>query len=184
MSTSVRSDQDEQPQKSPQYTQFDDLAFNMLTYLETFDEVCDIEFVSHDGLQSVEFNIWERKNNPIELPWDMKGFYELFNGFVLRWKVLYIDQEITVGEIKLNKIENIASIPMQGHFMPADVSGLKILPPDLKSSVAFSFASSEEGQVVLLYRNSTEPNGTGGRDRGFDDEVKDKGSNHAPPEIW
>ena len=155
---SVTSDIDDQPfaYRSPKHTLFDGIAFNMITYLDSFEEVCDVEVISHSGAQPVEINLWDRKNSPYELPNDIKGFYSLFNGFVLRWKVEVADQEIIIGEIKLLKLENIVPIALSEgttFVLPTDVSsGLIVTVPDVRECVAFSLSSYEEGQVALLYR--------------------------------
>lgn len=139
--------------KSPKYVLFDSIAFKVLTYLESFDEVCSIDFTANDPLKAVELNLWERKNAPYELPSDLKNLYALFNGFLLRWKVEVGDRQILIGEIRIHKIDQITPILPEGQFLPAEVSGLKILPPDPKLACAYLISICEEGQVVMLYRN-------------------------------
>ena len=86
---------------------FDSIAFKVLTYLNTFKEVSDIEFITVDGANTQDFLLWERKNNQTILPRDLKAFYALFNGIVVKWKVELQGKAVTIGEIKLNHLNQI-----------------------------------------------------------------------------
>jgi tubulin polyglutamylase complex subunit 2 len=153
---SVNSEQDEPQYRSPKHALFDSIGFNMISYLESFDEVTDIDIVSQVGVQSMELNLWDRKNAPYELPMDVKGFYSLFNGFVLRWKVEIADHEVIMGEIKLNKIDYISPIVLNEgmvFILPPDMpSGLKVSAPNIQSCAAFTLSNNEDGQVAIFFK--------------------------------
>jgi tubulin polyglutamylase complex subunit 2 len=138
--------------KSPSYVLFDELAFRMLTYLETVEEVCDLEMITNLPAKNVEINLWERRNAPYEFPTDFKRFLNMFNGVHLRWSVQVVDQPVLIGEIKINKIDQIMPFQIEGQFLPAEASGLSIISPDPKTSSAYAFSPCEDGMVVLLYR--------------------------------
>ena len=52
---------------------FDKIAFNVLSYLESFDEVGDIDISVPDGSPTFSA-VWEGKHAPYVLPFDIKGF--------------------------------------------------------------------------------------------------------------
>lgn len=179
---SVDSELDEPQYRSPKHALFDTIGFNMITYLESFEEVTDIDIVSQVGVQSVELNLWDRKNAPYELPMDVKGFFSLFNGFVLRWKVEIVDREVTMGEIKLNKLDCISPIVLNEgsvFVLPTDMpSGIKVSAPNIQTCAAFSISNNEDGQVALIFR--TRPSGVvdlSGRET-------DNARHGDMPEVW
>jgi tubulin polyglutamylase complex subunit 2 len=92
---------------------FDRIGFNILSYLHTFEEVCDVEFVGGEGISKYNYGVWERKNQQLFIPCDLKKFLELFNGVLLRWKIDIQEQQIVIGEIKVNSLENLDAIPLQ-----------------------------------------------------------------------
>jgi tubulin polyglutamylase complex subunit 2 len=146
----------EETAKPAAYVLFDEIAFNILSYLESIDEVCDIDFIANPAAKHVEINLWERRNAPSEFPSDFKRFLNLYNGIHLKWKVQVVDQPIVIGEIKINKMDQILPLAIDGaQFLPADASGLSITLPDPKTSTAYAFSSCDDGIVVLLYRHQS-----------------------------
>lgn len=152
-------------------SQFDSLSFNILTYLEGFEEVHDLEFLSKEGVQNVEFLSWERRNSPLKLPSDLKAFYSLFNGFSLNWKIDICGKKVAMGEMRLNSLDSIQRSSIECHFIYSEPH---IVPLDSKSCTFFPLDSySEYGQILLLYRQFP--------------EIIDPSSrigNHDDPEIW
>ena len=132
---------------------FDKIAFNVLSYLESFDEVDNIDFTASEGSNSL-CSVWEGKNKPYSLPIDIKGFSSLFNGVTLKWSVEVGNSSVGIGEIKVNKVEAMIPVDMHGLFMRCTVgSDVNILPPDTTTAAGFEIAKFAEGVVVLLYRS-------------------------------
>lgn len=88
---------------------FDSLGFNIISYLNSFQEISDIEFFSDDGASLHDFSMWERKYR-ILLPNDMKAFYQLFDGVSLIWRIELAENSIVIGDIKINKLEKLESV--------------------------------------------------------------------------
>jgi tubulin polyglutamylase complex subunit 2 len=153
----MESSEEIETSKPAVHVLFDEIAFNILSYLESIDEVSDIDFLPNPSAKHVEINLWERRHTPYEFPSDFKRFLTLFNGIHLRWSVQIVDQPTLIGEIKINKIDQILplAIDSQSQFLPADASGLSITLPDPKTSSAFVFSSTDDGLIVLLYRHQT-----------------------------
>lgn len=141
---------------------FDRLALGCITHLESFPECRTITFQGNDGAQSLDFLSWERKNSPFKLPAELKSFYSIFNGFNLSWTVdLGGDRAETVGEMKLNRVENI--LKNTSDFFVQERLPDEIIPPVPKTCTLFSIDSGcALGEIVLLYRASnSSPVGSG-----------------------
>jgi tubulin polyglutamylase complex subunit 2 len=105
----------------------------------------------------------------------MKAFYSMFNGISLCWKVL-LDKPIQIGNMSLNKIEDIVRCPVDGTFMRHEYnSGCIVGAPDPTNSAAFTIDSfSEVGDIVLLYQQE-------GTYQGSDGKVI---RNPSSPQVW
>lgn len=131
---------------------FDRALMRCLTQLENFDECKSIEFLVCDGLNSSDFVVWESRNVPCKLPEDFKHFYSLFNGFSVSWTSRLGEKSIVVGELSLNKIQEISKIPLEGIFISSSWKGRTIISPDPRNSVAFIINSCLSGDVVFLLK--------------------------------
>lgn len=132
---------------------FDSVSMRCISQLESFEDVCTIDFLYSEGLSSHDFAIWEKRNSPYKLPDDFKGFYTLFNGISVMWKVMIGEKPTQIGNMSLNKIEDIKRVTVEGSFIECEWKGSKIPVPNPKTSVAFAIDSfTETGQIVFLFR--------------------------------
>eukprot|EP01031_Cornospumella_fuschlensis_P036532 gene36532-44318_t len=129
------------------------MALGVISYLETFPEIRAVAFQGNDPAQGSEIITWERKNSPFKLPADVKAFYSMFNGFNLSWSVEIGEKTETIGEMRINKLDNVVKNATEffvQEYLPEDVP-----PPNPKLCTMFVIDSScSLGEVVLLYRNS------------------------------
>lgn len=146
-------EEEREPLFSPQEQDFDRMAYNVLTYLDSQEEIREIEFSSGDSLKSIDISSWERRFGPYMLPPDVKAFLGMFNGVLVRWKVEVDGRHITIGEIAVNSIDRITEVAIEGRFHPARTGGLAVNPPDSMYG-AFIIASNEFGDVVLFVLKS------------------------------
>jgi tubulin polyglutamylase complex subunit 2 len=131
---------------------FDKIAFNVLSYLESFDEVGDIDISVPDGSPTFSA-VWEGKHAPYVLPFDIKGFSALFNGLSLKWFVDVGTSSVGVGEIQVNKLEAMVEVELCGKFLPfTEGRGGQLLSPDPLTAVAFEIAKAVGGVVAVLFR--------------------------------
>ena len=173
----------------------DNLLLSSLSRLEATEETCALTI---DGLEEesgrtvVDFANWEKKNAPYVLPADVKAFYSAFNGLGVGYQVGIGGKLVSVGEMRLNKLEAIGRVALEGTFPKMNWpkvdkavcqggrSDSFVL--DLKTSAAFTIDSSLEiGDVVLLYRVPDihdEAGGGGNRWKGL------SSSPYEDPEIW
>lgn len=140
---------------------FDKLAFNVLSYLQSFEQVVDIKLDAGSGSSSL-CKLWEGRNAPYVLPSDVKSFIYMMNGLSLRWRVDIGTGIVAVGDIKVNSVEGIKQIKLSDNFVVhSDGKGVEILPPDPKVSAAFSIADTDDGVVAMIFRSApvidTEP---------------------------
>lgn len=132
---------------------FDRVALSCITYLESFAECRNVNFQCGDGAASHESLMWEKKNAPYKLPKDLKNFLSLFNGVCLKWNVELGGREMQIGEIRVNKMEAIKPIDIEGTFETRSWSDVSATAPDPKNCAAFLLDSHcEIGELVFLYR--------------------------------
>jgi tubulin polyglutamylase complex subunit 2 len=161
---------------------FDKFALGCISYLEQCEECRSVTFHGNDPALSHEFTIWERKYTPLKLPEDLKKFYSIMNGFSLQWGVEIGDKLTTIGEMRLNKLDQMSRVSNE-HLYLATVNQkymeLKSYPDFSKCSIFSIDVSCEFGEVVLLYKSliSTDSN----RNTSSIDS-----SNHylSQPEVW
>ena len=89
---------------------FDCLSLNFLTKLENSKEISFIEFRSEKGASIDQIHSWEKANEPYLLPIDLTSFYSIFNGFSLHWDVSLGQKNVSVGEIKLNDLNELRKV--------------------------------------------------------------------------
>jgi hypothetical protein len=187
--------------KAGYHGRLDRTLLSVLSQLESFEECASVDVVPSEGCSS-EIANWEKKNVPYVLPSDLKAFYSQFNGINVSYKVDIAGRHVTIGEMKLNKLDSITRVALEGTFPKmnwsryggssgggsnsnnsngsAGGSSAESYVLDFNTSAAFTLDSSLEiGQVVLLYRSPDET-GKGG-------EGKLRGNLVNPyedPEIW
>lgn len=169
---------------------FNSMMLNVITYLESLDDVRNIDFETNGNpCSDYQFTSWENKNMPYKLPNDLKALYRLMNGYSLKWKVAVGSAVTEVGNIALNNLENVVRIPVEGQIIhhhisceytgsisnnPYILSPSSNIPckPDISTCAAFVIDSHPMfGQICLLY--STNSNNKIGSTFKFDS-----------PEIW
>ena len=89
---------------------FDSVSLNVISKLENFDAISTIEFRTEDGTTANQISDWGKFNAPLTLPDDLISFYSMFNGINLRWDVMIGLKSVTVGQIKLHELNQMAKI--------------------------------------------------------------------------
>jgi tubulin polyglutamylase complex subunit 2 len=131
---------------------FDKLALSCITYLESFPECKNVNFQCGDGAASHESIVWEKRNAPYKLPKDFKNFVSIFNGIHLSWNVDLGDRTLQVGEMRINRLEAVKSMEIEGTFEQTWNDGSTTIP-DAKNCAAFVLDSHcGIGEIVFLYR--------------------------------
>jgi hypothetical protein len=193
----------------------DRTLLSCISRLESIEECCGIEHSLEEfgECSLIDFATWEKKNAPYILPPDLKAFYALFNGLQLSYRVEIGGKQVPVGEMKLNKLEGIARVALEGTFpkmtwpksssMSERISNHHITSVstsalvsssnpnyndafvlDIKTSAAFSIDSSLQiGDVVLLYRSPDNTHGHGGAATG-NSKWKSAINPYEEPEVW
>jgi hypothetical protein len=135
---------------------FDKVALSCISYLESFEECTGVDFQAGDGCGSQEFATWEKKNAPFKLPKDFRSFYSLFNSVGLNWHVSLGNNSVSIGEFRLNGINDIQRIPVEGIFESSFKKKYdSISANEAKLYGAFLLDSqSEVGEIVMLFRPS------------------------------
>jgi tubulin polyglutamylase complex subunit 2 len=142
---------------------FNAAMLNIVTYLESLDDICNVELKLLGAGSPSEIASWERKNMPYKIPADMKAMCHLFNGFTLKWKMTIGSLPTEIGKIAINKLDGVVRIPLDGQFMSSEASGgtsasSMTMTMDPATNAAFVIDSQPmSGQVVLLYRTKTSP---------------------------
>lgn len=183
----------------------DKCLLSCLTQLESFEEVSGVDFQPSEGCYPAEISAWEAKNCPYLLPADFKAFYSLFNGVKLSYKVDIGGRQVPIGEIRLNKLDAVVRIALEGTFPTmtwlrtgpdacarsgeSNGSSFESCSLDFKASGAFSIDSSPEiGEVVLLYRSPDQGSVTSksysNPIHGADSRVRTTTSPYEDPEVW
>ena len=108
-----------------QRNQFNSSMLNILSYLETNDEITAIDFKCYGTNTINDISNWERKNMPYKLPNDLKAFYMLYNGFTIKYK-LTMNQLLNtvggnshndIGYVNCNKLDMITRVGLDGIFI-------------------------------------------------------------------
>lgn len=89
---------------------FDSVSMNFLSKLENSKEISSVEFHSEKGATTDQIQLWEKENEPYLLPDDFISFYSSFNGVSLHWDVSIGEKNVTVGEIKLNGLNELNQV--------------------------------------------------------------------------
>ena len=124
---------------------FNSLALNVITKLESFEEITQVQFAGKYRAAFYDILAWEEQNAPFRLPEDLKLFYTTaFNGVNLRWLSSVSNKPTVIGEIKLNDLKSI--IP------PAASVTLPPLSDGSDYAAAFALYSHPEvGDILLVY---------------------------------
>ena len=94
---------------------FDNISLNVISKLENFETISTIEFRTEDGTTANQISDWEKRNAPLSLPEDLISFYSMFNGVNLCWDVMIGLKSVTVGEMRLNELNQMTKISSR-HF--------------------------------------------------------------------
>lgn len=140
----------------PKAVLLNNIAFNVLSYLEAQDGIRDLEMITKDGVQAHDIVSWERKNIPYKLSSDLRAFYSMFNGLFVKWSCAVGDSLLPVGEIRINSIEAFIRIPIDGRFVTSELMQAQVVPPDPHTCAAFLLDSfCEYGQIIAVLRPSS-----------------------------
>lgn len=124
---------------------FDKAALNIVSHLESIQEVISIEFSSNPGVLSHEPVIFQKKYGVV-LPEDMKLFYLSFNGTSVRWHGEIHGKVTPIGHICLSRLDEIVPIPIE-----LDVySQVAKKSPDPTAQAFVIDSHCEVGFVVIL----------------------------------
>eukprot|EP00937_MAST-01D_sp_MAST-1D-sp2_P002637 g2637.t1 len=131
---------------------FDEISLSVISFLESQSSVNSIDFEERPGVLAGELDAWERTNAPCQLPADMKAFYALSNGLLLRWKYRLGDMDVPVGCMRLNALHEIVAVEFrpEGEDAPVKAGGA-----DAQACPAFALDSGEHGLVALVFAGDT-----------------------------
>ena len=169
--------------------EFDKTALSCITYLESFPECSNVNFQCGDGAASHESLLWEKKNVPYKLPKDLKSFLSMFNGVYLGWSVELGGKSIQIGDIRVNRMESIRPIEIDGTFDCKSWNDVSSQYRSKDNCAAFSLdAYCDIGEVVLLYRtdkkdNSNDAVSSTSGDGIAAEELKEDAC-YEEPEVW
>ncbi len=167
---------------------FDSVCCSVMTQLESFDNVSAIDFSANDNAQQHEIATWEKKNLPYKIPSDLKSFLMLFNGVHVSWKVDLKGKQVVIGELNVNRLDIIQRCTLEVSNLNSSLTK-SVLPPNPKTSAAFTLEScGDGGQVVLLYRNPSSSSSSSSSSSPTD-VMETKGSSSSgnefhEPEVW
>jgi tubulin polyglutamylase complex subunit 2 len=148
--------QQSQAASHPKAIQLNAIGFQVLSFLESQDGIKNIEMVTKEGVQSHDISLWERKHIPFTMSSDLKAFYSVFNGILIKWGAELGMNIVPVGEIRVNSIEALVRIPIDGRFVTSELAQAGIVAPDPNTCAAFVLDSfCEFGYVVLIFRKSS-----------------------------
>lgn len=135
---------------------FDRIALGCISYLEHCEDCSTVTFQSNDGAPSHEFLIWDKKHSPFNLPEDLRRFYSIMNGFSMAWTVEVAERSLVIGDMRLNKIENITKCVVDPNLTTAIALSTEAATPlNVADCSLFILDNScELGDIVLLYRHS------------------------------
>jgi tubulin polyglutamylase complex subunit 2 len=164
--------------------EFDRVALSCITYLESFSECRNVNFQCGEGAASHESLVWEKKSAPYKLPKDLKNFLSLFNGVHLSWSVDIAGRNVQIGELRVNRIDAIKPLDMEGTIDTRVWSDIGPRVPDTKQCAAFVLDSQcEVGEVVLLYRVDRRNASVDSGDGVAAEQQMDESFNEEP-EVW
>lgn len=162
---------------------FDQVALGCISHLEQCEECRTVTFQGHDPIATHEILLWERKNAPLKLPEDLKKFLALMNGFTLNWAVDIDERLVPIGDIRINKLEQIIRHPcVDATIAPSSVPFMenRSVPDPQRSSLFLLDSNCELGDIVFLYRAPFQGESTTLK------TDTDSGKNNAlsQPEVW
>lgn len=89
---------------------FDSETRDILSYLESREEVCDINIQDVNGVSNSLINDWENRNL-CSLPQDLKSFYSSQNGLLIEWSIKLDDSNVLqLGKIQINGIKELTKV--------------------------------------------------------------------------
>lgn len=150
--------------RPPGWEEIDLISFHVLSYVQQLPGVTHIDFVDEPRpALAAQMDGWRNKNRGFELPQDLQAFLEVTNGLAVTWSAQCVHNEITVGSLSVNPLENITRLPNGSGFSgqssaPSEpgaagvvsvVHGARALP---ERSTGFLLDSIPKvGQVALVY---------------------------------
>lgn len=163
---------------------FDQFALGCISYLEHCEECRTVTFQGNDAAASHELLIWEKRNAPLRLPEDLRRFYSMMNGFSLNWAVEIDEKLVTIGEMRLNRLEHIIRNPCEATISTPSLPYMEMssLPDVSKCSMFTLDPGCEFGDIVLLYRSSTSESSSSSS--GGSTINGSESGNVPQPEIW
>lgn len=136
----------------PKAILLNEMAFHVLSYLEAQDGIRDLEMITKDGVHDHDIVSWERKNMPYKLSPDLRGFYSMFNGLYVKWGCAVGDNVLPVGEIRVNSMEALIRIPIDGRFVTSELAQAEVTPPDHSCAAFLLDSLCEYGQIIAVFR--------------------------------
>ncbi|RNA15524.1 dnaJ -like protein [Brachionus plicatilis] len=120
---------------------------DIIAYLESREEVCDIKINETYSVSSSQLNDWENRNL-CSLPQDLRNFYSNHNGISIEWSVKIDDYEpLRLGRIQINSIKDLTKV---GSVLSKDLREPSIFDlEDLQSPPKFASRNSMEIKSLL-----------------------------------
>mmetsp|Transcript_4963 Transcript_4963/g.9589 ORF Transcript_4963/g.9589 Transcript_4963/m.9589 type:complete len:390 (+) Transcript_4963:60-1229(+) len=159
---------------------FDDISLNVVRYLEEQPGVTGIQLMEKPPGTAKDITLWEKENYPFLLPQDLKNFYMLTDGLLLRWcmSMNSKDELLPLGCMNINGIAALKKIQIDSFkFRSPDVNDSESSEDDDSADsgsqprhtisaerrknraadpVVFNLDSAcQDGHVALLFRSRT-----------------------------
>ncbi|CAF0926373.1 unnamed protein product, partial [Brachionus calyciflorus] len=133
---------------------FDSESRDVLNYLESRDEICDIKIQEANGVSNSQIGDWENRNL-CNLPQDLKNFYLIQNGLSIEWSVKLDDSEsMSLGKIQINSIKDLTKVGsvLSKDYREPSIFDLEDLqsPPNMNSFDSISNINS----ILKIKENS------------------------------
>ena len=92
-----------------------------ITYVENHGDITGLQMVEKVPASVRVLSEWESENFPFKLPNDLKNFFFLSNGIMLRWYMNMKEELCPLGCMNINSISQVKSINMKGsRIVPRD----------------------------------------------------------------
>jgi hypothetical protein len=72
------------------------ITLSVSSFLEQHRGVSNVQMFDRPSAQPDDLEAWQSRNAPVTLPDDLKNFYAITNGMLLRWKMQYNGKQVSI----------------------------------------------------------------------------------------
>ena len=133
---------------------FQEMGANVCRFLESHSFLQDVSLDERAAAEAADLAAWEAAHHPLVLPADLKAFYMVSDGLLLRWDVACGEEAMPLGSMQLNSIAQLQPLPASSLLNEAGANApeLPVLPGNKRTLRAFDLdATCTCGRVCLLY---------------------------------